>query len=166
VISVVEVFSLFDVLVHESKPPYFAIVGLFDCSLGEIEEDGQIIRVLGRACGDRLACVSLKECITLKSLFCVSSHELLHTFGLDHCTTFECLMNSIQVDDWLFLSPLNLRKLMHFHLESDEQSNEHSFILKRYSKLLNFFEKMKTSEFSDECKWLERKILAMENTRI
>ena len=36
--SKVDVFSLFDVLVHLAKKPYFSILGLFDCTLVEEEQ--------------------------------------------------------------------------------------------------------------------------------
>lgn len=110
--SKLDVFSLFDVLVHVAKKPYFSVLGLFDCTL--VEEDQE---VLGRACGNRVCCISLLSCDSLPCLIATSCHELLHTMGFDHNTSERCVMNAIGSEDWLFLSRTNLRKLQLFHEE-------------------------------------------------
>lgn len=110
--SKVDVFSLFDVLVHKAKTPYYSIVGLFDCFL---YDDG--CEVMGRACGNRVCCVSLPSCDDIHSLFSVTCHELLHTMGFDHEMNERCIMNAICSDNWIFLGNENVRKLKLFHSE-------------------------------------------------
>lgn len=75
--------------------------------------------VLGRACGDRVACVSLAGGgVSLRALAATAAHEALHTLGVDHATTARCVMNSqAPADDegageWLHLCPLNELKLL------------------------------------------------------
>jgi hypothetical protein len=154
----VDVFSLFDVLVHEAKEPYISIVGLFDCALGE-GVGKSYTDVLGRACGDRVACVSLPFCESFKSLLCNTVHELLHTIGFDHCTSYQCLMNAIGYEDWIFLSPVNLRKLKAFHNQQDNDDGD--FMVKRYKQMLELFRSFEDKEFEDECQWLEGKLAAL-----
>ncbi|KAL7579809.1 hypothetical protein ACA910_021941 [Epithemia clementina (nom. ined.)] len=51
------------------------------------------------------------------TLLATCTHEILHCFGLDHCTSFACVMNAqssmAQEEECLFLSPLNLKKWVH-----------------------------------------------------
>ena len=115
----VDVFSLFDVLVHKAKTPYYSIVGLFDCLLCEDDSD-----VMGRACGDRVCCVSLPSCDDIHSLFSVTCHELLHTMGFDHEINERCIMNAICSDSWIFLCHENVRKLHYFHHGSTIDKNK------------------------------------------
>jgi len=43
--------------------------------------------VMGRACGNRVCCVSLHYCdYKLRCLLSTTFHELLHTLGVDHNT--------------------------------------------------------------------------------
>ena len=108
----IDVFSLFDVLVHKAKNPFFTVVGLFDCLL---TEDGH--EIMGRACGDRVCCISLPYCSNIRTLMATTCHEVLHTMGFDHNTVDRCVMNAIAEDDaeWLFLSRVNIQKLQLFH---------------------------------------------------
>ena len=157
----IDVFSLFDVLVHEAKEPYIAIVGLFDCALGEsIDEKGKMYTdVLGRACGDRVACVSLPFCESLKSLLCNTIHELLHTVGFDHCNSYQCLMNAIGCEDWFFLSPVNLRKLKVFCNQPDDDNGK--FLITRYQQMLSLLTSFHPAQFSQECVWIGEKLAAL-----
>lgn len=125
-----DVFDLFDVLVHAATAPYASVLALFDAPL---TEDGA--EVMGRACGDRVCCVSTRQCDTLSSLLATACHELLHTLGVDHEQHDRCVMNAISSDeedgeedgegggggqwrgDWLFLCRNNLRKLQLMHAE-------------------------------------------------
>ena len=114
-----DVFSLFDVLIHKNRSPFFTVIGLFDHKL---IEDGS--EVMGRACGDRLACVSLQLCQPrLHTLLGTTCHELLHTIGIDHTSNHRCLMNAIaSEEEWLFLCVENLRKLKLFHDEAGKRA--------------------------------------------
>jgi hypothetical protein len=118
-----EVFSLFDLLVEyvpkkvNKKRDYFAIVALTPLPIGEKVGPKEYVDVLGRACGDRVCVATTVGCSAanptlVNELIGSVCHEFLHTLGLDHCVEWECLMNSHAADQpWLFLSPLNLRKL-------------------------------------------------------
>lgn len=162
----IDVFSIFDVLVHEAKEPYIAIVGLFDCALGESIDDKGVkySDVLGRACGDRVACVSLTFCESFKSLLCNTIHELLHTVGFDHCNSYQCLMNAIGSEDWLFLSPVNLRKLKVFCNQPDDDNG--IFLISRYHQMLDLLSGFHPSQFSSECAWLRDKIASLRALQI
>ena len=122
----IDVFDVFNVLVEYAEKDHYALVAVMDAEVGEDDgEGGWLGPHMGRACGDRVAVVSMAACgsgntgrdngekgaDTLE--LCVTAlHELMHTFGLDHCTEWRCLMNSVagQVP-WPFLAPHNLRKL-------------------------------------------------------
>ena len=119
--SSVDVFELFDVLVHAAQAPYASIVGLFDFTLTEDDRE-----VMGRACGDRVCCISLPQCDgSLAALLATACHELLHTLGVDHATEERCVMNAIssaEDGDCLWLCLSNLRKLVLMHQEWGEGS--------------------------------------------
>jgi hypothetical protein len=169
----IEVFSLFDALESLVTEPYLTMVAFIDHPLCELDEDSdtgyQV--VCGRACGDRIACVSLPECSSsFKNLLCVASHELLHTIGFDHCNSWQCLMNASGSDNWLFLSPVNLRKLKIFHGIADEEEDGGKFVLSRYEKLLTLWnhsgvegEQDENNLFEPEVQWLEEKIPILKN---
>lgn len=152
---IVDVFSLFDVMVNIALPPYMMVLGVFNCKLAE-EYDSKCgyTEVLGRACGDRVACVSAAEHDSRKTLLATMLHELCHTIGFDHCSSWQCLMNARQAEDFLFLSPVNLRKLKVFHGIPDEDK---MFLLDRYNKLQCEFELLGV-EFSEELQWVRNKI--------
>lgn len=157
----VDVFSLFDALVHVAKPPFISIVGLFDCKLAESDNSKSgYFEVLGRACGDRVSCISLTECT--KSLFSTMVHEILHTIGFDHCNLWECVMNALQTENiFLFLSPVNLRKLIQFH-GINEHENGAIFLIQRYELLKSVLLRY-GSYFNEEVKWIEEKVITLNN---
>ena len=91
-----EVFSLFDVLVNKVTSTYYSVIGLFEHMLVEDKQE-----ILGRACGDRVACISLRSCSSPQSLVGTVAHETLHTFGIDHNSSHRCLMNAVaNEDEW------------------------------------------------------------------
>jgi hypothetical protein len=163
--TTIDVFSLFDVLVHKANSPYYTIVGLFD---NVLVEDGQ--EVLGRACGDRVACVALPHCTQLSTLLATVCHELLHTFGVDHNSSHRCVMNAIVVhEDWLFLCLENLQKIKVIHEECKPKTktshynkikgNDVDFIRNYHLGLLQVLEVVESDQNLDKyCKWLKRVI--------
>ena len=103
-----DVFSIFDVLVEFLPPGAFSSVLLVDFP---ISEDKEV--VYGRACGDRVAVVSSDSITTRRDHILVVIHELLHTFGFDHCDAFACIMNPASSEtNTLELCPAELRKLL------------------------------------------------------
>lgn len=161
----IEVFSIFDALVHFVEPHQYCLIALTSTPIcEEWEEDGisQVGAVLGRACGDRV-CVVNMEC-KLVTLLATCTHESLHCFGFDHCTTFHCLMNSqsIEAEDCLFLSPLNLKKwiigVMGIRHDDDRQATE--AVIARYQAMAQVLKEFK---FDDKMKWLNRKLKAVHD---
>lgn len=93
----------------------------------------------------------MSEVNLMKKTTSVICHEIAHTFGLEHCIYYRCIMNgsnTIEEDDKLplFLCPICLRKL-HFLLNFD--------IELRYKKLMNYCLKY---NFSNEYKWYKRRL--------
>ena len=54
--DVLDVFSLFDVMVEYVPKDCYSILAVTDCKIGDPEVPDSDI--LGRACGDRVACVT------------------------------------------------------------------------------------------------------------
>ncbi|KAL4511838.1 hypothetical protein ABPG72_012683 [Tetrahymena utriculariae] len=132
----VGVFSLFDVLVEYIQKKSYTNVFFVDEDI--IEEDNPDFNLVGRACGDRICIVSLKN-ISTYEVISTSLHECLHTFGIDHCIYFDCIMNSMYQQDqfWMQLCPVDLVKL---------QSELKFDIKQRYQNLKNFYQNI----FKDE----------------
>ena len=134
----VDVFSVFDVLVEYVGESDFSLLAVVEQPLGELVsgegEPEEISEVLGRACGDRVAVVQCYPGVADIELFGTIAHELLHTMGFDHTTHWRCLMNpSCYDEEWLFLAPHNVKKLKLF---LSQEANP-SFVLDRYKRLLS-----------------------------
>mmetsp|Transcript_22119 Transcript_22119/g.28650 ORF Transcript_22119/g.28650 Transcript_22119/m.28650 type:complete len:363 (-) Transcript_22119:103-1191(-) len=159
---VLDVFSLFDMLVEYAKPPYVSIVAFVDEELGEEADAGEGVEgsdyyeVLGRACGDRVACVSTSE-PKIRDLFATAMHEAFHTVGLDHCTTWNCLMNPSSCDQiCVTLSPLNLRKLLLMHKVPEKEGGH--FLVKRYQSIISAMRTFRGNPFRKDISWIENKL--------
>ncbi|CAK4096139.1 unnamed protein product [Aphanomyces euteiches] len=150
-----DVFSLFDAFKSARfvQSPFFSV--LVVTSVGLVEEvDGEFSEVLGRSYPDRAACVALHK--PLKSLLVTAAHELLHSMGLDHCSSFSCVMNAVAgSENWLFLSPPNLRKLKCFHGIPDSDTD---FLLDRYDALRMVLKSI--PGLSSDVVYLDKKIQA------
>ena len=72
----------------------------------------------------------------------------MHTFGMDHCVSFNCLMNSF-INDCSYLCPADLRKL-HSEINFD--------ILQRDLELKNYYKKKR---WKKDFKWREKKYFAL-----
>ena len=89
-------------------------------------------------------------------LYCSCStltHEICHTFGIDHCIYYTCLMNGCNNMDEakkqpLYECPICLRKLQ-YSIGFD--------VLERYKKMLNVT-KMFGGNFNSASKWYENRI--------
>ena len=81
------------------------------------------------------------------------THEICHTFGLEHCIYYTCLMNGCNnmkeaKKQPLYECPVCLRKL-HYSIGFDP--------LERYQKMLNVT-KMFGGHFNNASKWYENRI--------
>jgi hypothetical protein len=165
----VDVFSLFDILFHLAEEPYATVLCCIDCLLFERDDDtGEAYEVMGRACGDRVACVSMHESTyrgdeSLKGFLSTCLHELLHTLGFDHCNSWKCIMNAIapsdEEDNCLFLFPVNLRKFKLLHKIGDEDT---TFLLDRYRRLLDTALIQTHPAFLKEKSWLEEIVAILD----
>ena len=155
----IDCFSLFDVMVEYVSDSDFALLALVDVPLGE-REDKDVVEVLGRACGDRVAVVQCYPGVSDVELFGTAAHELLHTMGFDHTTFCRCLMQP-SAGSSLFLAPHNLKKLKHFHHADDDDN----WCLARFrdlqSQWWSFFDKS-SAEARAQLHWLETKIKVLE----
>ncbi|KAJ3390167.1 hypothetical protein HDU84_007863 [Entophlyctis sp. JEL0112] len=135
----VDVFSLFDVLVEYI--PRSAAVAVLVCDF-DICEGRASATIAGRACGDRVAVVSRSVEPDGRALSLVVAHELLHTFGLDHCNAWHCIMNAYTLDatnsnsvdsnsSALELCPADIRKWMRVLQEGGMELN----LRQRWSEL-------------------------------
>lgn len=154
-------------LVHAiDESRHYCIVALVNHGLCE-EVEGEYLSVLGRACGDRVCVVDARNASAkkdpqknLRTFLATTANEALHCFGLDHCITWQRLMNSQQVDEHecLFLSPLNLKKLVHAILPSgkvktnDELVNR--YVIDRYKGL---GDTLKNLGYPKDATWSYRK---------
>lgn len=153
-VEIVDVFSLFDIFCKKSCMPYITTILLVDFNIGEINDE-EAYEVLGRACGDRICCVSFLKNKKRRDFFSTCLHELCHTIGFDHCKSFKCVMNAIATESTLFLSPPNLRKLKLFLSIPDSNT---SFLLERYEQLLVVFHSLSNKEeFQEDIVFIELK---------
>lgn len=86
------------------------------------------------------------------------AHELTHMFGVQHCISYQCLMNgsnSVEEADRqpLHLCPVDLRKL-HSSVGFD--------VIKRYEALKLFYA---GANITDEVKWLDGRIAYLKHSR-
>jgi hypothetical protein len=161
---------------HHTVEPYITSVTLVEHSLAEQYDEGVIQEVLGRACGDRVCCVSVPNNES-RELMGTAVHELLHTLGFDHCNSFKCVMNAIAAETTLHLSPPNLRKLMLFHGLYNADRNrcrvtkamsytltKKTFMLTRYEELLKVLTSFSHELYEEDCLWLRQMISALQAT--
>jgi len=134
-----------------------------DFKLGELWEK-DIVDVLGRACGDRVAVVHCSRRVSDLELFTTTAHELLHTMGFDHTTFWPCLMAPSLSSDGgsAFLSPHNLKKLRHFHGRDDDAE----FALQHFRSLAAIWIAvfgLRTPETRNHYRWLQEKLKLLES---
>ncbi|KAK3103777.1 hypothetical protein FSP39_021827 [Pinctada imbricata] len=113
---------------------------------------------------DNVKDISSIDADLMWKLLKVSSHELGHLFGLEHCEFFHCLMNgsnSIQeaLSQPSFLCPVCLRKIQHV-CKFD--------ITQRYETLLSFFEdlneEMPSEKWTSNVTWLKKCLHFLKST--
>ena len=119
--------------------------------------------IFGYSCGNGTSIISLTECFDMKiknkdlrnknaffEMVKTSLHELSHTFGIDHCTDFHCIMNSLYVKESyknpIYFCPICWCKLyvgLNFNLE------------KRFNELYQFY---LNNGMEASAKWVENRI--------
>ena len=98
--------------------------------------------IMGYSCGNGVSLVSITECFDNKikdinrknnnaffEMAKTGLHELCHTFGIDHCVKFHCIMNSLYVKESyknpIYFCPICLSKLyVSLHLDLEKRFNQ------------------------------------------
>ena len=98
--------------------------------------------IFGYSCGNGASIISLTECFDMKikninlrnknaffEMVKTSLHELCHTFGIDHCIDYHCIMNSLYVKESyknpIYFCPICLYKLYAgLNLDLEKRFNE------------------------------------------
>ena len=97
--------------------------------------------IAGRAIGSDRVCVVLQD-KNEKQFLSTILHECMHTMGIEHCISWDCIMNSGMCES-IQVCPMDLRKLHEVC----------GFDIKiRYERLLSWFEKFK---WKNEKKWCQ-----------
>ena len=102
--------NIIEILINFKKKSSLTVLGLtaYNIFNPDIPED----TIMGFSCGDGTSVVSLTECFDNKikdlnirnknaffEMIKTSLHELPHTFGIDHCVEYHCIMNSQYVKE-------------------------------------------------------------------
>lgn len=86
--------AMIEVAAELEDVPY-AFVATLPCHLTEVDEPS--VEVYGRAYGGNgVCCVS--SLAPLRAVLATACHEALHAFGVEHCVSYRCLMNSAPGD--------------------------------------------------------------------
>ena len=86
------------------------------------------------------------------------THEILHTLGFDHCNSWQCVMNAVQTsDEFLFLSPVNLRKFKHLH---GVLGDDTEFLINRYVSMKQALLRLGEA-FEKDILWIDQKLQVM-----
>ena len=98
--------------------------------------------IFGYSCGNGASIISLTECFDMKikntnlrnknaffEMIKTTLHELCHTFGIDHCIEYHCIMNSLYVKESyknpIYFCPICLYKLYAgLNLDLEKRFNE------------------------------------------
>ena len=158
--------EMLDVLLNFMEKSTLTVLGItaYNIFSPALPED----TIMGLSCGDGASVVSLTECFDNKikdinirnnsaffEMAKTSLHELSHTFGVDHCVDYHCIMNSLYVKESyknpIYFCPICLYKLyvgLNLKLE------------KRFNDLYQFYEKhgMKESAI-----WVKNRINLWNN---
>ncbi|KAJ3139079.1 Asparagine synthetase domain-containing protein 1 [Physocladia obscura] len=144
-LGAIDVFSLFDVL--SEYLPIDAFTAIFVADLPIFDPCDPTATIGGRACGDRIAVLSTKN-VSQRELFQTCAHELLHTFGVDHCEAWHCIMNpcipEVVQDACMEPCPVDIRKIAIAIPKLDLE--------KRWQQLLDVYREMK---WTIDVSWVE-----------
>ena len=127
--------------------------------------------IIGYSCGNGASVVSLTECFDNKlkninyrnnnaffEMIKTSLHELSHTFGIDHCVEFHCIMNSLYIKQSyknpIYFCPICLCKL-YIGLNLDLE--------KRYKDLYLFYI---NNGMKEAALWVQNRINLWNNDKL
>ena len=118
--------NIIEILINFMKKSTLIVLGLtaYNIFNPDLPDD----TIMGYSCGDGTSIVSLTECFDNKikdinirnknaffEMIKTSLHELPHTFGIDHCVEYHCIMNSQYVKESyknpIYFCPVCLCKL-------------------------------------------------------
>ena len=153
--------NIIEILINFKKKSSLTVLGLtaYNIFNPDIPED----TIMGFSCGDGTSVVSLTECfdnkikdlnIRNKNAFFemskTSLHELPHTFGIDHCVEYHCIMNSQYVKESyknpIYFCPICLCKL-YVGLNLDLE--------KRFINLYQFYI---NNDMEESAKWIQNRL--------
>ena len=140
--SILELNSgeILDMLINFKKKTTIAVLGLTAYNIFNPDLPDDVI--MGYSCGNGASVVSLTECFDNKlkdiirrnanalfEMIKTSLHELCHTFGIDHCVEYHCIMNSQYVKESyknpIYFCPVCLSKLyLGLNLDLEKRLNE------------------------------------------
>jgi predicted Zn-dependent protease len=139
------VFSFLDMMPKFITEETLSLVLLTDVELYENNPNQEIFGRVKNIYG-KIAVVSLKNESDSETMI-TALHETMHTFGLSHCRTWDCIMNSKNdIDGYscIHLCPLDLIKLKIINPKLD--------IINRFEKLIDIFKKYEWNNDVDEVK--------------
>ena len=153
--------NIIEILINFKKKSSLTVLGLtaYNIFNPDIPED----TVMGFSCGDGTSVVSLTECFDNKikdlnirnknaffEMIKTSLHELPHTFGIDHCVEYHCIMNSQYVKESyknpIYFCPICLCKL-YVGLNLDLE--------KRFINLYQFYI---NNDMEASAKWIQNRL--------
>ena len=153
--------NIIEILINFKKKSSLTVLGLtaYNIFNPDIPED----TIMGFSCGDGTSVVSLTECFDNKikdlnirnknaffEMIKTSLHELPHTFGIDHCVEYHCIMNSQYVKESyknpIYFCPICLCKL-YVGLNLDLE--------KRFINLYQFYI---NNDMEASAKWIQNRL--------
>ena len=153
--------NIIAILINFKKKSSLTVLGLtaYNIFNPDIPED----TIMGFSCGDGTSVVSLTECFDNKikdlnirnknaffEMIKTSLHELPHTFGIDHCVEYHCIMNSQYVKESyknpIYFCPICLCKL-YVGLNLDLE--------KRFINLYQFYI---NNDMEASAKWIQNRL--------
>lgn len=153
--------NIIEILINFKKKSSLTVLGLtaYNIFNPDIPKD----TIMGFSCGDGTSVVSLTECFDNKikdlnirnknaffEMIKTSLHELPHTFGIDHCVEYHCIMNSQYVKESyknpIYFCPICLCKL-YVGLNLDLE--------KRFINLYQFYI---NNDMEASAKWIQNRL--------
>ena len=155
-------------LIHFKKKTTLIVLGLTAYNIYNPDIPDDVI--MGFSSGDGVSVVSLTECFDNKikilnlrnnnaffEMVKTSLHELCHTFGIDHCVEYHCIMNSLYVKETyknpIYFCPVCLSKL-YFGLKLDLE--------KRFKDLYEFYI---NNDMEASASWIKNRMIVWDKDK-